>query len=116
MESKLINEKVPHSWAIEDWPAGVYPGRVSRGRYIIRSHRDELVAAGALTRIGRELVVMGAAYEQWMQRQSGRVAGFDLAVNDQKRPALDWKSLMNGESSIGDHAASATTVAGNTET
>ena len=27
---------VPHSWAIENWPAGIYPGSASRGRYVVR--------------------------------------------------------------------------------
>ncbi len=79
--AKTAAERVPHSWGIEDWPASVYPNKPSRARYIVRSHRDELVAAGALTRVGRDLVVMGAGYSAWLAKQAGRVARFDIAPN-----------------------------------
>jgi hypothetical protein len=72
---------VPHSWPIEDWPPNVYPCRASRGRYIVRAHRNELVAAGALTRIGRDLVVLGAGYSAWLAKQSSKVDGFEIAPN-----------------------------------
>jgi hypothetical protein len=72
---------IPHSWCTEDWPPGVYPCRPSRAKYILRSHRDELVAAGALTRIGRDLVVLGAPYVAWLTKNSNRVDGFEIAPN-----------------------------------
>ena len=79
--AKTTVEKIPHSWTIEDWPAAVYPCRASRGRYIIRMHSSELVACGALTRVGRDLVVLGYGYAAWLQKQSGRVANFEIAPN-----------------------------------
>jgi hypothetical protein len=80
--SKASNaERIPHSWSVEDWPTTVYPHRPSRGRYIVRAHRDELTTCGALTRIGRDLVVLGAGYAAWLQKQSSRVANFDIAPN-----------------------------------
>ena len=60
MTSKVHAEAAPHSWSIETWPAHVYPGSADRARYFIRTHKDELFAAGALTRPGRELVIIGA--------------------------------------------------------
>lgn len=84
MSRKIPAELIPHSWAIENWPTHVYPGRPSKGRYIVRSNRDSLLAAGALTRVGRDLVVIGHAYQRWLESQQGRVAGFDVAAN---RPA-----------------------------
>ena len=77
--SKVIS--VPHSWAVTEWPQDIYPHNPSRGRYIIRAHRDELVAAGALTRIGRDLVIFGAGYNSWLRKQADKVAGFDIAPN-----------------------------------
>jgi hypothetical protein len=72
---------VPHSWAVTEWPQDIYPHNASKGRYIVRAHRDELVAAGALTRIGRDLVVFGAAYNAWLKKQANKVAGFAIAPN-----------------------------------
>lgn len=72
---------VPHSWAVTEWPQDIYPHTTAKARYIVRSHRDELVAAGALTRIGRDLVVFGAGYNAWLRKQAGKVAGFDIAPN-----------------------------------
>jgi hypothetical protein len=72
---------IPHSWRQEDWPQGIYPGRSTKAKYVLRVHRDELIAIGALTRIGRELVVFGAPYVAWLQKNNNRVAGFEIAPN-----------------------------------
>jgi hypothetical protein len=80
--SKRNAERIPHSWGVEDWPAIVYPGRPSRARYLIRMHRNELTTCGALTRIGRDLVVMGAGYSAWLAKQSNRVDMFAIAPNN----------------------------------
>ena len=77
----LPAQPAPHSWAIESWPAHVYPHAPGKGRYIVRCNRDALVAAGALTRIGRDLVVLGAPFSKWLESQSGRVDGFTIAPN-----------------------------------
>jgi hypothetical protein len=79
MASKVST--VPHSWAITNWPETIYPHSASRGKYIVRAFRDQLVAAGALTRIGRDLVVLGSGYSAWLSKQSGKVAGFEIAPN-----------------------------------
>jgi hypothetical protein len=79
--AKLNFELIPNSWALDDWPCGIYPGKTSRARYTIRSHRDELIRAGALVRIGRDLVIMGAAYVSWLHKQSNQVDGYDIAPN-----------------------------------
>jgi hypothetical protein len=47
----------------------------------VRVHRDDLLQASALARVGRELVVFGAAYTRWLQRKASRVADFDIAPN-----------------------------------
>ena len=71
----------PHSWAVETWPADVYPHRPNRARYLVRLRRDELMAAGAIVRVGRELVVIGARYSRWLERQASRVPDFEIAPN-----------------------------------
>ncbi len=74
-------QPAPHSWAIEAWPQHVYPHSPGKGRYIVRAHRNELTVAGALTRVGRDLVVLGAPYAAWLQSQSKRVEEFQIAPN-----------------------------------
>jgi hypothetical protein len=73
--------KIPHSWAVADWPDIVYPGSPKKARYTIRVNLESLIRAGALTRIGRELVVIGAGYSAWLAKNAGRVEDFDIAPN-----------------------------------
>jgi hypothetical protein len=70
-------QAAPHSWSIETWPAHVYPGSTERARYFVRVHKDELFKAGALTRPGRELVIVGHRYCRWLERKATRVPDFD---------------------------------------
>ena len=72
---------VPHSWAVDEWPTTVYPHCPNRGKYIVRAFRTQLIAAGALTRIGRDLVVLGTGYSSWLSKQSDKVEGFEIAPN-----------------------------------
>jgi hypothetical protein len=74
-------EPFPHSWDIEHWPASVYPHTPNRGRYVVRSHRNELLAVGALTRVGRDLVVIGAPYTKFLAKRAERVANYEIAPN-----------------------------------
>lgn len=77
MPVKVSAELAPHSWSIETWPPGVYPGSAERARYFVRVHREELFAAGALTRPGRELVIVGARFCKWLESTATRVQEFD---------------------------------------
>jgi hypothetical protein len=72
------------SWAVKQWPANVFPGSASRGRRVVREHRNQLVQAGAVVRVGRELVVIGARYQKWLERQATNVPGFECAANRQQ--------------------------------
>ena len=72
---------VPHSWAIESWPAAVYPNTAERARYVVRAHRRALLDAGALVRIGRALVIVGAAYDRWLNSHGANVESFSIAAN-----------------------------------
>jgi hypothetical protein len=73
--------QVPHSWPLNDWPSTVYPCRASKGKYTIRAHREELIACGAIVRVGRDIVVMGAPYAAWLSKQGNRVRDFEIAAN-----------------------------------
>jgi hypothetical protein len=73
--------RAPHSWDIEHWPSAVYPHTSDKGRYLIRANRDSLLAAGALTRVGRDLVIIGAYFSKWLSSQAARVAPYEIAPN-----------------------------------
>jgi hypothetical protein len=80
-KSRNLSQPAPHSWAIPNWPNFVYPHSSDKARYLVRCNRTALVNAGALTRIGRDLVVLGAPYSKWLESQSARVDGFQIAPN-----------------------------------
>jgi hypothetical protein len=77
----------PHSWAVTDWPAFIYPGSPGKGRYVVRSHRSALIAMGAITRIGRDVVVLGAPYSRFLESRTDRVDGFTIAPNQVQEEA-----------------------------
>ena len=77
--------EAPHSWDLEHWPQNVYPHGKSRARYLVRAYRDELMTAGALVRVGRELVVIGDRYTRWLQLQAANVPG---GVCNANRPQI----------------------------
>ena len=74
-------EAAPHSWDVDGWPAMVWPNDARRARYIIRTCKNELIAEGALSRVGRRFVVLGAPYTRWLQKNGARAAKFDIAPN-----------------------------------
>lgn len=76
---------LPHSWAVDQWPPDIFPGGAGKGRYVCRIHRKELLDAGALVRVGRQLVIVGGNYHGWLARKATRVPDFKLAVNDATR-------------------------------
>lgn len=79
--------EVPHSWSVNDWPEHVYPNTAHRARYLVRAHRDELMRAGALARVGRQLVIIGAPFSRWLQRQAAAVPGYECPANRENEAA-----------------------------
>jgi hypothetical protein len=79
----VSKQNIPHSWNIDGWPVGVYPNSVTKARYLIRVHRDEMILAGALSRVGRDLIVLGEQYGKWLQKKAARVPGYSIAPNRQ---------------------------------
>jgi len=75
------SQPAPHSWSVDAWPGSVYPNDAGKARYLIRSNRDALLAAGALSRVGRALVVIGGPYSRWLDAQAGRVKGYEVSAN-----------------------------------
>ncbi len=75
------------SWTIADWPAHIYPNSCSRAAYVVRANRDSLIQAGALARVGRELIVLGSRYQRWLELHTANVASFSIAPNRQRKEA-----------------------------
>jgi hypothetical protein len=73
--------QIPHSWTFATWPKDVYPNDGKRGRHVCRANKTALIAEGALSRVGRELVVLGAGYNRWLGKQAGKVLDFDVPAN-----------------------------------
>ncbi len=72
------------SWSLRTWQdqaPHVWPGNGELGRTVIRHHKAELHAAGALTRIGRELIIIGAGYQKWLASNAARVTDYDVPMN-----------------------------------
>jgi hypothetical protein len=65
-----------HSWELITWPPEVWPHEPSRAAWLARTYRKELIDAGALTRIGKRLVFIGAGYTRWQQRRARHVVEF----------------------------------------
>lgn len=74
---KLKVDPMPNSWQAKDWPRHVAPGSASAAKHLIRKHRDELIACGALVRIGRDLTVLGEGYALFLKRKAKRVEGVE---------------------------------------
>jgi len=75
-----------HSWSIKDWPSDIYPNSPRKARYLVRAYRDELTAASALVRVGRELVIIGTPYVRWMQKKGASVHGYECPANKDRAP------------------------------
>ena len=67
----------PHSWDFDSWPESVWPNEPDRAKWVVRSNRRELMAEGALTRVGKRVVVLGRGYSRWLSRRADRVTDFD---------------------------------------
>ncbi len=84
--TRTAAEPAPHSWDLEHWPQAVYPHTTGRARYMVRAHKTELMAAGALSRVGRELIVLGARYTKWLESRATAVPDFEVAANRKRAP------------------------------
>ncbi len=82
--SKPKVASLPHSWAVSAWPEHVFPNRQSAATHLVRTHRKELVRLHALERIGRNLVMYGTGYAEFLASQSGRVEGYVIPPNRQR--------------------------------
>jgi hypothetical protein len=69
------------SWDVKNWPPSVWPNSAKRARWILRSARNSLDEAGALTRYKRELIINGDAYRRWLFSPAMRRAVGEFSNN-----------------------------------
>jgi hypothetical protein len=89
---------LPHSWDLKSWEtaaAHVWPHNEIAARRILRAHRAELQAAGALTRIGRRLVFLGNGYMKWLASQAPNVSEYDVPMNRPEHAAKRFGGRAN---------------------
>lgn len=67
---------VPHSWELDTWPPDVWPHTRPRADWISRAYRQELIDAGALSRVGKLLVFNGTGYSRWLESRARHVTEF----------------------------------------
>lgn len=75
----------PREWT--ERASHIWPHTSKRADYICRAYRDELVAAGALVRVGRELVIRLEAYDRWLAKRARMVADYDVPANRDEHAA-----------------------------
>jgi hypothetical protein len=76
-----MSRTVTASFGAKNWPPDIYPGSYSKGRRLLRLNQIDLIRAGALARVGRELVVFVEPYTKWLQKQGAAVAGYECPAN-----------------------------------
>ncbi len=79
----------PFGWPVSKWTEiarHVPPCSTEAGKHLCRVRRDELIAAGALVRVGRELTIMGGPYARWLQSEAHRKAvnNYQIAANGKR--------------------------------
>jgi hypothetical protein len=79
--SKSKVSSMPHSWRLADWPDHVTPNKPGAAKHLVRAHRAELIACGALIRIGRDITILGEGFAQFLARQAKRVDNYIIAPN-----------------------------------
>jgi hypothetical protein len=66
----------PHSWDLDSWPEGVWPHDPGRAKWVCRAYRGELIAAGALSRVGYRVIVIGGGYTRWLESRAPAVSAY----------------------------------------
>ncbi len=75
----------PREWSAR--AAHIWPHTSQRADYVCRAYRNELVAAGALVRVGKELIVRLEAYDRWLAKRARMVADYDVPANRDEHAA-----------------------------
>lgn len=82
--SAATPSSLPHSWSLADWDReapGVWPNRTARARYLYRAHKRDLLAEGAVVRVGRNIVFIGSQYAKFLARKATDIPGYQSPTN-----------------------------------
>lgn len=88
--AKPTATSLPHDWTFNCWPTDVFPYQGSRAKHLVRQNQGALLAAGALTRIGKHLVILGAGYSKWLASNAVRVETYDVPANRPQHAHKRW--------------------------
>jgi hypothetical protein len=80
-------DSLPQSWLVKDWPANIAPGNPVAARAFIRRNRPALIRCGAVTRIGKEITVIGVGFAQFLTENMRNVEGWQCPANKRRGPA-----------------------------
>lgn len=75
----------PHSWDLGTWPPSVWPGSGGRAHWIIRTHTDELTELGAVSRVGKTLVILGRPWARFIERNKANVLSWQSNNPEMRR-------------------------------
>jgi hypothetical protein len=70
-----------HSWLVKQWPENIAPGNPVAARAFIRRNRPALIRCGALARVGKDLVVLGAGWAAFLAVSMRNVEGYQCPGN-----------------------------------
>jgi len=70
------SDAIPHSFDLKHFDSRLFPNDPKRARWIARIYRNELVAAGAIARVGKSLVIITPKYLRWLERKTVEVGDF----------------------------------------
>lgn len=90
MAKPAATSSLPHDWTFPTWPSDVYPYQGTRAKHLVRQNQGALMAAGALTRIGKHLVILGAGYHKWLVSNTPRVESYDVPANRPQHAHKRW--------------------------
>lgn len=79
LKARRTAANLPHSWELDSWETvapDVWPHTTARAKWIARAYRKQLVAAGALSRVGRCIVILGAGYARWLENRAAEVTEY----------------------------------------
>lgn len=68
-------------WDFANWPANVYPHDPARAKQLYRSNKNALIAEGAISREGRNIIFFPKPYLRWLRKLSERVKEYALPCN-----------------------------------
>jgi hypothetical protein len=75
---------LPHSWDFSSWPQSVFPGNGKRAKYLFRTWKRDLLADGAVARVGRVMVFFGDGYARFLRKGVRRIPAYLIPPNSHR--------------------------------